>query len=352
MPVAVRPTSLESAYIQYALTQVKQSLVAVVAPGFLFKTAGTDRDLKQYLIEKGYVKSVIRLPNKVFLNTTVAPNLLILDKTKHHENVVFIDASGEEFCAEATRSHVVLKNVDGIISLVNACTSGKTCRVVDKTELEENDYNLDVSRYVKSPEERNLDAFFQNKEVRKLQDIAEIMRAQAIKTDSMGTEIVEINPSDIQKTGYACGSGKYGFVDEKVLNRIDKQRLKPGDVVLAVKGSIGRVGIVPDNAGDKLYAGQSFVILRLRPTSPLKDPIVLYSYLASSIIQKIINSMASGATVRMIKMQDINSLPVVIPGMKEQEAITEDHNKVLRMYDEIASIENEISHLKERLWAN
>ncbi len=350
LPLQIRPTSVESLYIQYALKLVRDSVVAVVAPGFLFKTAGTDRDLKRYLVDKGYVRAVIRLPNKLFRATSVAPNLLVLDKDKHHEQVVFVDASGERFFEGASRSLSVLKAKKDIVSLIKDCSEGDVCRVVETQELAANDYNLDVSRYVLLPEERGLQAFFRNKEVVELQHLVTIVRAQATKAVEDGVEVSEVNPSNIELTGFLGRSGKETKVDEYVLHRIDKQRLRSGDVVLAAKGSIGRVAIVPEDAPRNLIAGQSFVILRLKPNSPITDPVVLYSYLASSLVQTLIKSKAAGATVQMIKMQDISSLPVVVPSAQEQSAIIQNHEEIKRLYREIETIQENIADLKEKFW--
>lgn len=349
--LAIQPTSVESLYIQYALRCANGNVVAIVPPGFLYKTAGTDRDLKRYLVEEGLLAAVIRLPNRLFQATTVAPNLLVLRKNNKNNEVVFVDASGAKFFDEISRSLVALKETDQIVKLAQQCGGAQSCNAVERKELVGNDYNLDVSRYVHAPEKQRLHTHLDNKSIMTLGDIANVTRAQAIKKSTSGCKIYEVNPSDIQDNGYIVGSEKYGLVDDQLLGSIEKQRLRPGDIILAVKGSVGRVALVPESSGEDLYAGQSFVIARLKSNSTVSNPIVLYSYLASAVGQELIRSMVTGATVPMIKMQDILSLPVVVPTVEEQSAIIATHNEIQRLYESKATIEREIMHLKEQPWS-
>jgi len=352
IPLPVRATSAISLFVQYGLEAAQKSVLAIVPAGFLFRTAGLDQELKRWLVEQGYVRAVIKLPNKLMSWASSPNNLLLLDKTQKHESVIFLDASNEEVSERGLGSKEPQSFHLKVLQLLKKCDNENTCRIVTCEEIRENSYNLDVARYCVAYEAKKFEAFFEGKKTARLDEVVDIIRAQATGPSKGGDiKIEELNPSNVGRDGYLGGAPRIVNVDGALLGRIQRQKILSGDVVLAIKGSIGKVGLFPDEPDSRdFYAGQSFVILRLKKESPIFDPVVLYSYLSCSPVQALIDSKAAGVTVRSIKMDDLRSLPLVIEEKKVQEKVIESHSEMRNLFAQIDRIMKKINRLKDEAW--
>ena len=113
------------------------------------------------------------------------------------------------------------------------------------------------------------------------------------------------------------------MIDPKA--RADAQVLCPNDIVLIVKGSVGKVGIVsgddePEEACAWI-AGQSAIVLRVREGSRI-DPRALFMQLRSPLGQQLLKGIVSGATIPLIQLKELRKLPVILPdAVTQQRAI-------------------------------
>lgn len=131
----------------------KTGRMAVVAPhGVLFRGAAEGK-IRKKLVEENLLDTVIGLPEKLFYGTGIPAAILVLKKHKTDKNVLFIDAS-REFLSGKNQN---LLSGDNIAKVVEACRKRKS---IDKyaylatpEELAENDYNLNIPRYVDTFEE-------------------------------------------------------------------------------------------------------------------------------------------------------------------------------------------------------
>ena len=81
-------------------------------------------------------------------------------------------------------------------------------------------------------------------------------------------EFYEIMPSDIGCHGGIQDPKKVIDVEEHLLDRAQNQSLQTGDILLAIKGSVGKVGIISSDCGENWIAGQSFVtVFQVTPLS-------------------------------------------------------------------------------------
>lgn len=150
-------SSADWGWIQHMLASLKPSgrMGIVLDQGALFR-GGAEGRIRRKVIEAGLVECVVSLPEKLFYNTGAPGCLIFLNKRKPTERqgkVLFVYA-GETF--EKLRSMNRLRDED-IAKVVNAHESfgdmEKYARLVALSELEENDYNLSVTRYVNIFEE-------------------------------------------------------------------------------------------------------------------------------------------------------------------------------------------------------
>ena len=124
--------------------------MAVVLPhGVLFRGA-SEGTIREYLIkEKNYLDAVIGLPANIFYGTSIPTCILVFKKCRENEeNILFIDAS-KDFEAGKNQNRLRDEDVDKIIETYkNRVEVEKYCHVAPMSEVSENDYNLNIPRYV------------------------------------------------------------------------------------------------------------------------------------------------------------------------------------------------------------
>lgn len=177
-------TSRDFAYLSHAIASLADGgrLVAVVPAGILFRSARTEKKIRANIINKDRVEAVIALPPRVFPATAVPFAVLVIAAGKAAERqgrTVFIDATGLFL---AGRGRNIFRDKD-TARVLDAYTSFKTVEgfsaVATTDEIAENDFTLEVSRYVLPVEEKvetiDLDAT--------LADLEEIRRKKAEALD-------------------------------------------------------------------------------------------------------------------------------------------------------------------------
>ena len=138
------------AFISHMVESAKEEggRVGVVVPhGVLFRGGGEGR-IRKALIEENVLEAVIGLPEKLFFGTGIPATIMILNKGRKTQDVLFIDASREY--VEGTN-----QNRLGAEQIARIVATYKTFQTVDKYayratlgEIAENDYNLNIPRYV------------------------------------------------------------------------------------------------------------------------------------------------------------------------------------------------------------
>jgi type I restriction enzyme M protein len=147
------------AFVQHMIHQLDDNgTMAVVLPhGVLFRGAA-EGVIRKYLIEeKNYLDAVIGLPANVFFGTSIPTCILVFKKTRgSKDNVIFIDASNE---FEKGKNQNVLTD-DNVETIVNTYKSRETIEKYSYAarldEIKENDYNLNIPRYVDTLKKKRL----------------------------------------------------------------------------------------------------------------------------------------------------------------------------------------------------
>ena len=125
----------------------------VVLPhGVLFRGSSEGKIRKQ-LIDENLLKVVIGLPSNLFFGTGIPATILIFDKTKTTDEVLFIDASNE-YESGKNQNKLSDENIQKIFDTLKSWKSiDKYSYLAKKEEIIENDYNLNIPRYVDTFEE-------------------------------------------------------------------------------------------------------------------------------------------------------------------------------------------------------
>ena len=112
----------------------------------------------------------------------------------------------------------------------------------------------------------------------------------------------------------------YRFISQETAEKFPQTRLIPGDFVLSVRGTIGKVGIVPESlAGANMTAN----LIRISPNRSLAHPDWLLFVLLSDSFKEILNATSSSTTIKTITSSDLKDIPIACPAIQEQKEIAE-----------------------------
>ena len=152
--------------------------MAIVLPhGVLFRGAA-EAKIRKTLIEQNYLDTVIGLPANLFYGTSIPTTILVFKKNRQTKDILFIDAS-KDFEKDKNQNRLTDVNIDKIIATYEQRQDvDKYAHVAELDEIKENDFNLNIPRYVDTfEEEEPIDL----QEVKKLlaQDDQEIKQLEA-----------------------------------------------------------------------------------------------------------------------------------------------------------------------------
>jgi type I restriction enzyme M protein len=170
--------SADWAWIQHMLAMANENgrVGVVIDNGCLFR-GGKEGNIRRKIIEEtDWLECVLLLPEKLFYNTGAPGAIMVFRKNKPEERkgkILFINASNEYVPHPSVRRLNTLskENIDKIVEAYRkfADIPGFS-RVVDKSEVRKNDYNLNVTLYVMLVEEKEqIDIFKEFSELKKLE---------------------------------------------------------------------------------------------------------------------------------------------------------------------------------------
>lgn len=160
------------AFIQHMLYLLDDSgTMAVVLPhGVLFRGAA-EGVIRKYLIEeKNWLDAVIGLPANLFFGTSIPTCVLVFKKCKTHDDIFFIDAS-KEFESGKNQNRLTDDNIEKIMNTyIERKDVDKYAHCATLEEIKENDFNLNIPRYVDTfEEEEEIDIHAVMKEIKELE---------------------------------------------------------------------------------------------------------------------------------------------------------------------------------------
>lgn len=130
-----------------------EGAMAIVLPhGVLFR-GGAEQRIRTKLLKDGHIDTVIGLPANLFFSTGIPVCVLVLKKCKKPDDVLFINAS-EHFDKGRRQNFLAPEHVDRIVDAYQQRPDKieRYARRVPMAEIEKNDYNLNISRYVSTAE--------------------------------------------------------------------------------------------------------------------------------------------------------------------------------------------------------
>ena len=323
--------------------------LVVVSNGFLFRTSSREAALKHDLIDSYGLAAVVSLPRGTFPRSGIATSVLVFGGSRREKprgRLRFVDGSDPRSLDSKT-----------LTKLLNGRGQQEQCIDVAFSTLAQAGYNLSVDRYVLDATARKSRDILEAQETVSLSDVADIRRSQALPR-----EIVRDKPLVVREALLAdAHSGrltlpeKMSEVPFSAMRKIEGGIVKPGDVLLSVKGTIGKVAIVSEEVVAQsqpapIIAGQSFVIIRLRQGSPIRESEVLAAYLRSPVAQSLLQGMAGGAVIANVAMGDIKAMPVPILTVAAQAEIVKKVQEVRGLQRQIEKLREKMDHIEAEIF--
>jgi type I restriction enzyme M protein len=131
---------------------------AIILPhGVLFR-GNAEAEIRKNLVKKGYIKGIIGLPANLFYGTGIPAAIIVLDKEgAHNRKGIFIIDAGKGFTKDGNKNRLREQDIRKITDVFN----GKLeipgySRMVSFAEMEKNEFNLNIPRYIDSQETEDI----------------------------------------------------------------------------------------------------------------------------------------------------------------------------------------------------
>jgi len=147
------------AYLLHIVRSLKSTGkgACILPHGVLFR-GNAEADIRRNLIRKGYIKGIIGLPANLFYGTGIPACIIVIDKRDAHarKGIFMIDASAG-FLKDGPKNRLRSRDIHKIVDVFNKRLEvSKYSRMVSVDEIEKNDFNLNLPRYIDSQQPEDI----------------------------------------------------------------------------------------------------------------------------------------------------------------------------------------------------
>jgi len=215
-PFGVPPNKQgDYAYLLHIVRSLKSTGkgACILPHGVLFR-GNVEADIRRNLIRKGYIKGIIGLPANLFYGTGIPACIVVVDKqeVRTRKGIFMIDASAG-FMKDGPKNRLRAQDIHQIVDVLNKRLEvPKYSRMVSVDEIEKNEFNLNLPRYIDSQQaedlqdiEGHLKGGIPKADVEALQrywDVCPKLRRTLFKTNRPGYLDLAVEKSAIKSTIY------------------------------------------------------------------------------------------------------------------------------------------------------
>jgi len=158
-PFGVPPAKQgDYAYLLHIVRSLKSTGkgACILPHGVLFR-GNAEADIRRALVRKGYIKGIIGLPANLFYGTGIPACIIVIDKEEAHarRRIFMIDASAG-FMKDGPKNRLRSQDIHKIVDVfTRQAEIPKYSRMVSLEEIEDNEFNLNLPRYIDSQEEED-----------------------------------------------------------------------------------------------------------------------------------------------------------------------------------------------------
>lgn len=341
--------------LRHIIAQTEGKAIVAI-PGSILFSRGAEHSLRKDLLNQGMIEAVISMPPALLPFTPIPFSILILNTRDKVSTVRFVDGAAEQFSTRDGRNRSKLVKWELLIETFHKSNDEAIVANIPTIHiLENNDANLEVSRYLLPPAQKKIRHLLSTNETRKLSHLVEFLRPSKPlpKNETEGIPALEVGLSDFSNYGYLTTPERQVFLSPKVFYSKEKKSfLCPGDIIISVKGSAGKLAIIPDNVppvGPNAWVvNQSSLIMR--PKGSIIDPRVLFMYLCSDVGETLLKGIISGATVPLIQLQQLKDVEIIVLDRAKQESIINTFKEQVQIQYQINDLQEQLKHLSKVHW--
>lgn len=327
--------------VRELVNRASKKAVFLVPPGVLF-TRGQEQRLREYLLHRGgecnELHSVVALPSGAVSGTNLGSAVMVLTPDHGNDDILMVDLG---------LSRRSMSNLDELVRTHRRVALGqeedpeRACRVT-RDDIMRNEVSFAPSRYLRESVDVGPNAV-------PLEAICEVIRAPILARDEKAVELLELG---IPELGGWAPVGHSLEKKARVKSRKDMPTLEPEDLVLSIKGSIGKAGFVGNVEPGAVVVSQSCVALRIVPNQ--RDKVsaeFLLMYLRSEAGQAQLESLQAGATVQHVSPQSLlTSFLVPMPTAEERAAVEADYRHLCQLEQDIERIQQQMTEIAQSRW--
>ena len=307
--------------------------VAVMSLGGLRNTL--DKPIRETFVKNGKVKAVIKLPAKLFPNTSIPVAMIVFGYNEGR--IRFIDASNE-YVEGRRQNSLNAKNIATIIDALN--TDSSISKLVSIEEIAENQFSFDPTRYNEVVEEIVDGVPFET-------IIKSITRGAPLAARDLD-DIASVLPTDYQYMMLA--NIKNGIIDKElpylkeIPPRFEKYCIHKGNLLLSKNGYPFKVAVAEPPEDKTVLANGNLYVIEL--DTEKVDPYYVKAFLESDqgIVQ--LKRITVGATIPNIGVNQLNTIQIPLIPIEEQHKMALRYQAVL---DEIELLRRKIERAENSL---
>jgi type I restriction enzyme M protein len=335
--------------VRHLLARTKGRIVVAVPNGLLF-TPGAERYLRDDVLAKKQVEAVVALPPALLSGSAIQFSLLILRTDITCNDILFVDGSNETLYVKDSRNKATLTGWQSIVEAVVKRETGAFSNLITTEEVVANNSQLQVARYCKTPDDDVVEQILRKYQIKALGELVSIIRPIPLSQADGVVTVSEVAPADFPVYGYVTKSGREIKLTERYINS-ERSYLRPFDIILTIKGSVGKVAILPENTPENLWVmGQSCIVLRTNEKASSIDPRVIFSFLKSEVGQLQFRSLTTGSAVPHIQVRELEKIRIPIPTAEEGQNIIEKFEKLAVIENAIVQYREEQEQLSKSIW--
>lgn len=172
------------AFLQHIITTLKPNGIAcvILAQGVLFR-GGTDARIRRRVVDADLIEAIIGLPRNLFFGTTIAPVLMVINRTKpldRRGRILFIDGSSTAISAPGQTTSLASDALEKIVGVFRRFEEQPSLsRAATHAEIADQAYTLAVARYVQPHSERKpAPREFSRRELRRLEEQRDVIATE------------------------------------------------------------------------------------------------------------------------------------------------------------------------------
>jgi type I restriction enzyme M protein len=147
------------AYLLHIVRSLKSTGkgACILPHGVLFR-GNAEAEIRRNLVRRGYIKGIIGLPANLFYGTGIPACIIVIDKEEAHtrKGIFMIDASAG-FMKDGPKNRLRARDIHKIVDVFSKCQDvPKYARMVSLDEIERNEFNLNLPRYIDSQEAEDI----------------------------------------------------------------------------------------------------------------------------------------------------------------------------------------------------